>query len=36
MAWLRAHPRHPAAIARHAALLERMMGLGAWVFKRAQ
>ena len=30
MAWLRAHPRHPAAIARHAAVLERMMGLGAW------
>ena len=30
MAWLRADPRHAAAIARHAAVLERMMGLGAW------
>jgi len=29
MAWLRADPRHAAAIARHAAVLERMMGLGA-------
>lgn len=30
MAWLRADPRHAAAIARLAAVLERMMGLGAW------
>ena len=30
MAWLRADPRHAAALARHAAVLERMMGLGAW------
>lgn len=30
MAWLRADPRHAEAVARHAAVLERMMGLGAW------
>ena len=29
-AWLRADRRHAAALARHAAVLERMMGLGAW------
>jgi transmembrane sensor len=30
LVWLRADPRHAAAVARHAAALERMMGLGAW------
>lgn len=30
VAWLRADPRHAAAVAHHAAVLERMMGLGAW------
>lgn len=30
LTWLRADPRHAAAVARHAAVLERMMGLGAW------
>lgn len=28
--WLQADPRHPAAMTRHAAALERMMHLGEW------
>jgi transmembrane sensor len=30
LTWLRSDPRHAEAVARHAAVLERMMGLGAW------
>ena len=30
LVWLRADPRHAAAVARHAATLERMMALGGW------
>lgn len=30
LTWLRSDLRHAEAVARHAAVLERMMGLGAW------
>jgi transmembrane sensor len=30
LTWLRSDPRHAEAVARHAAGLKRMMGLGAW------